>query len=638
MKILKYFLSVCFCVVPSVLFGAGPVATTAGGNLTAYNPNGGLQNNNNWAIQTNGRYNQKGADVKADFGNCNSLIIRCAQPKCSGGGCVNIDVARPIVSGCVKSNSSCKQYGDDLIEYISAQMVADAQAEIQQQELAMQQAAAEAAAAASAAQGNEQLQAMQAQMQQMQYEMQQQNSETIAQLQNALEEQKQMTADAIAKSQEQSSVPQSVVDRAEMNDLTVAQQIAVDNQVPPEVLERQKIAGQIMTNIENVEKTLLGLKEVMKETFEYAGCDSRGNNCRGPKRVEKFKSIANGFFDPYNNVLDEMYEALITAQMVGIDINDIYMMLDGSCNRWGKYYCTHNNVQPYDKDNCLSGKSQNKGNGTDQVKGGAKCTIGMAIPPSDRIDCTFTGYLENMAEVEDVWLSPLTLTDESGKPKEGNGEVRVGCASAILDNTIFGRRQRSKTQSAVDIDILQRILDQDAPTSVKGLMNKVNYCAIDEGGYVELQKAATSKNLPKSKVCVKESLIKNNNFLPLHNVEYNVDVELSEDACVACSSNSSKGEKCTNDLLKNRVEWKGGKCQCIKNFVVKNGICIAAKHFVGTVLGNDSQQSCKGVGGIWTPDDMDKCFCPTDCEYTEKYCMMKGSIDTKCNGDKVDAK
>ncbi|MFQ6778080.1 MAG: hypothetical protein ACLRFI_02155, partial [Alphaproteobacteria bacterium] len=488
MKILKYFLSACFCVVPSVLFGAGPVATTAGGNLTAYNPNGGLQNNNNWAIQTNGRYNQKGADVKADFGNCNSLIIRCAQPKCSGGGCVNIDVARPIVSGCVKSNSSCKQYGDDLIEYISAQMVADAQAEIQQQELAMQQAAAEAAAAASAAQGNEQLQAMQAQMQQMQYEMQQQNSETIAQLQNALEEQKQMTADAIAKSQEQSSVPQSVVDRAEMNDLTVAQQIAVDNQVSPEVLERQKIAGQIMTNIENVEKTLLGLKEVMKETFEYAGCDSRGNNCRGPKRVEKFKSIANGFFDPYNNVLDEMYEALITAQMVGIDINDIYMMLDGSCNRWGKYYCTQKISLKYVDDECINGKSKR----SVHVRGGHNCAIDMPIPVLDRMDCTFTGYLENMAEVQDFWLNP-----ENGD----GGEVRVDCASAILDNTIFGRRQKSKTQSAVDIDILQRILDQDAPTSVGYYgkqMSKLNYCALFATEIDDLRRYAINKTLPKT--------------------------------------------------------------------------------------------------------------------------------------------
>ena len=133
-----------------------------------------------------------GGGATADFGNCNSLILRCAQPKCAG--CNTLDLARPIVAGCVNSNAACKKYGDDLIEFISAQLVSNATNKAQQAQIAAQTAAAQAAAA----QSNVQLQQMQAQMQQMQYEMQQQNAQQMAQMQAALDEQKALTAAAMA--------------------------------------------------------------------------------------------------------------------------------------------------------------------------------------------------------------------------------------------------------------------------------------------------------------------------------------------------------------------------------------------------------------------------------------------------------
>ena len=143
MKNLSRILSIMLCFAPVAFASGGPVATTAGSNLTAYNPSNA--NNNQWATMSNGRYDGN-TSAKADFGNCNALILRCAQPKCSNGGCGDMSVASAIVTGCVQSNSSCKQYGNDLVQYMSAQLVASSNAKINEQNMAAQQAAAAAAA------------------------------------------------------------------------------------------------------------------------------------------------------------------------------------------------------------------------------------------------------------------------------------------------------------------------------------------------------------------------------------------------------------------------------------------------------------------------------------------------------------
>ena len=118
MKNLSRILSIVLCCAPfAYANAAGTVASTAGSNLTAYNPSNAQ--NNQWATLSNGRYDvTSNVTAKADFGNCNALILRCAQPKCSNGGCVEASIAAAIVKGCVQSNSACKQYGDDLVEYI----------------------------------------------------------------------------------------------------------------------------------------------------------------------------------------------------------------------------------------------------------------------------------------------------------------------------------------------------------------------------------------------------------------------------------------------------------------------------------------------------------------------------------------
>ena len=49
--------------------------------------------------------------------------------------------------------------------------------------------------------------------------------------------------------------------------------------------------------------------------------------------------IGKWFPIPYDTVVDKIDDALNVAQVVGVDLTDIYMMLNDSCNSWGEYMC-----------------------------------------------------------------------------------------------------------------------------------------------------------------------------------------------------------------------------------------------------------------------------------------------------------
>ena len=497
MKLFKRFLLLALCAIPT--FAQGQIATTAGSNLTAWNGNSGATNNNNWNQMMNSRTlaSGGGAGATADFGNCNSLILRCAQPKCVG--CNTLDLARPIVAGCVNSNATCKKYGDDLIEFISAQLVSNANNKAQQAEIAAQQMAAQAAAA----QSNAQLQQMQAQMQQMQYEMQQQNAQQMAQMQAALDEQKALTAAAMeqATKHPEASAPVLSGNGALTDDMVAAAEKGIE----ADILARKQISGQILSKIENAEIALKKLKATMDTAFTYAKCDARGNNCAGPKRVKMFKEKAHAFFEPYDEIVDEAYEALEMALAVGVDVSDVIMMLSGGCNQWGKFLCTgekeKHEVQYYNNNNCKNGRSVKYGT----VKGGQECAINMAVPPQDDSRCTVTQLIGGAGDNDPVlreWL------DEN---YEGDRLVRVGCATSALESiAIFGRRS-SKKGATLDLDTLERIILQDAPDYVgtnkystgaeDAKIDRLKYCALTPTGYQNLLTAVQSKKMPK-KVCV----------------------------------------------------------------------------------------------------------------------------------------
>ena len=498
MKVISSFFMCALALITADAFSA-PVATTAGSNLTAYNPTSGSINNSNWNSYMNPR-SQTAADAPtANFGNCNSIILRCAQPKCSG--CTTMDVARPIVAGCVESNASCKEYGDDLIDYIAAQLVASAVNKANQQLVNAQTASAQEAAQ----QSNLQLQQMQYQMQQLQTQMQQQNAETTAQLQAALEEQKQLTEQVIAQANSAQQVQQTQTVSATTSNnsaLTPAQTVAVQSGVSADVIAREQISGQILSKIENAEVALKEVKAAMNTAFEYAGCDTTGNNCTGPKRVKTFKQKAMEFFDPYNNVLDELYDALILAQSVGVDITDIYMMLNGTCNVWGQYLCGPGQVMHYNGTNCVNGRSVSVTTAEGTIRGGAQCEVGQVVPMSDG-GCQLIKMLTDEEEVQRNWLYPEMGTVDGV-------QVRVGCASEALDNSTLFRNR--KKQASIDIEVLQRMIEQDAPAVFGGNrfgQNKsadpdgVKYCAVNATTFQDLQKYASLKQLP-DKVCVRD--------------------------------------------------------------------------------------------------------------------------------------
>lgn len=572
MKLFKRFLLLALCAIPT--FAQGQIATTAGSNLTAWNGNSGATNNNNWNQMMNSRTlaSGGGAGATADFGNCNSLILRCAQPKCVG--CNTLDLARPIVAGCVNSNATCKKYGDDLIEFISAQLVSNANNKAQQAEIAAQQMAAQAAAA----QSNAQLQQMQAQMQQMQYEMQQQNAQQMAQMQAALDEQKALTAAAMeqATKQPEASAPVPSGNGALTDDMVAAAEKGIE----ADILARKQISGQILSKIENAEIALKKLKATMDTAFTYAKCDARGNNCAGPKRVKMFKEKAHAFFEPYDEIVDEAYEALEMALAVGVDVSDVIMMLSGGCCTGEK---EKHEVQYYNNNNCKNGRSVKYGT----VKGGQECAINMAVPPQDDSRCTVTQLIGGAGDNDPVlreWL------DEN---YEGDRLVRVGCATSALESiAIFGRRS-SKKGATLDLDTLERIILQDAPDyvggnrftggSVNDSIDRVKYCTLTQSGYNNLLAAVQSKKLPK-RICV-----------PHDNLRYVAERE----AGVVSVDGASNGEVYLSKADAERAnKVQSNVCTEDKN---KTGYwsCTAPQgyKFYGARLLTDFEYFCETTGG-----------------------------------------
>lgn len=581
MKSISKFLVVALTLV-SVTPATAAVATTAGSNLTAFNGASGAMNNNTWNTMMNTRGQANTSAPRADFGNCNALILRCAQPKCASGGCTTMEIANPIVSGCVQSNATCKQYGDELVEYISAQLVASSTARANAQAAAAQTAAAQAAAQ----QTNEQLEQMQAQMQEMQASMERQNAETANTLRDALAKQQEMAATKAATTAA-APVPTTTNDTPTFtpatdddatdtdsqtitDGLTTAQKIAAKSGLSADLLAREQITGQIMSKIENAQTQLKALKAAMNDTFEYAGCDTSGNNCAGPKRVKTFKQRAMNFFDPYNAVLDELYDALIMAQSVGVDITDIYMMLNGTCNAWAKYLCTQDQVMHYTNQNCKDGISvsepevvvTNNGNYVKWgVHGGAKCKVGQVVPMSDG-GCQLIQMLTSNDEVQYNWLYP----DEGFE----NAQVRIGCASEALESSALFRNR--KKQASIDIETLQRIIEQDAPSvygssrlrsNTKPDPDGVKYCAVNADTLVDLQKSANLKKLP-SKICTTDAdLLTKWNEKPGvtsgETTEIDATVKTSEFLTFNCNSS----EKCKLCKRTGGIWYRPDKCQCL---------------------------------------------------------------------------
>jgi hypothetical protein len=239
--------------------------------------------------------------------------------------------------------------------------------------------------------------------------------------------------------------------------------------------------------------------------------------------VKKFKELSMKFFDPYDALVDNLEDALLRAQSVGVDMGDIYMLLSGSCNRYAKYICRsmdgecmefettdlgdgkttsrclrRNGLPVYRSDTCClssSGCTQYKSKKTGTTRGGHDCADGMVIPPEDLVACTVNEIyndVDGYEKVQEAWLNP----DVSSA-----GTIRVGCASDIVNSGILGRRARTR-KSVANIDVLQYLIMQDAP-SINDKINTgeiKNYCATEYLNQ-DLKSATMSRSLPQKMCC-----------------------------------------------------------------------------------------------------------------------------------------
>lgn len=530
------------------------VATTAGSNLTAYNGTGAT-NNNKWNNMMNARGGMSANVADANFGNCEAVILRCATPKCSTG-CNDASVARPIVAGCVNSNATCKKHGDALIDSLTGQIVAKSTAKAQEQQnavaIAQAQAQAQAAAASAAAEQSA------AQMQQMQSQMaamQQQMAESMANMQAQMAAQNESQSAQIQSALEESRANAAVVTSElgptveGLEDMGVAEQIAAKNGINPDILVREQIGGKIETAVEDAVTEMKKMKETLNNVLEYAGCDSAANNCTGPKRVKKFKDLANEFFDPYEGVVENMYDALILAMTVGIDVSDVIMLLSGSCNMWGKYMC----------DTCPSSQA---GSCT-ETDGCCECfddkqknCYYRVLTKEGKVyknqpHCRLVSVINENEDVQREWIDA-----NSGM----TGSTQVACASDVVMNVSLFRGM--KKNATLDIETLRNLINQDSYSACRNKKDSdydileecgAKFCAVDENKKPKtmklLQTAARTKKLGKrSQYCFStEEKLKSDI------VEEEVEVivptkncaKLGQDACI------------WND----DCEWESGGCR-----------------------------------------------------------------------------
>lgn len=558
-KILRFFCGVVCAafVVPAF----ANVAKTVGNNLTAYSGTGAISNNQ-WNTMMNARTNAPATSATANYGNCNAVILRCASPKCASGGCADMGIARPIVAGCVNSNNACKKYGDELIDYITAQVVAQSTAKLREQEqaIAIAQANAEAqAAAASAAaeQSNAQMQQMQMQMQQMQSQMAESMNAMREQMAAQNESQVAQIQTALAAQNSYSISGDSGADMAAaLEGLSVAEQLAIKNNVNPDLLVREQMGGQIQTAIDDAMTAMNNLKGKLDAVLEYAGCDAGANSCTGPRRVKKFKELANAFFDPYENVLDSTYDALIMAMSVGVDVNDAIMLLSDSCNLWGLYNCDR---APEDcegvseKNDCLCSDQDKKlcyyRVETENGKVNAK-----------QSHCRLVKVLKDGEEVLREWV-------------DGNsgitGATQVACASDAIMN--FGLFKGRSKESPIGIDALRNLVNTDSNTGACGVKNsneaydysacKIEKCAVNPNNksddYWEVLETAVQTKILPTKDTAKKNWCGQKSYIGTDNFE--VEADVSDDsgcryfspAFVLCSVHShnirfTEGDKPSN--------------------------------------------------------------------------------------------
>lgn len=480
-----------------------PKLSLSDNNLTSFDGDINSLNTNEWNNLTNERSSNTN-NVTANFGNCNSIILRCVQPKCASGGCLSIDIVQPIVEACVMTNDACKNYGEALIKSISGQIVAKQTAKENERNTKNNQEAQQ--------QANIQLQQMQNQMNQqmqtLQQEMANQKAESEQKIQQALAEQK-AEFENQKKNYEQENNTQPLKSEEEIEKAT-------EKGISADTLLREQASGQILSKIEAAETALKAVKKSMQNVFEYAKCDRNGNNCEGPKRITAFKTKTQPFFDSYDSTLDSLEDAINSSIVLGVNMTDISMMLNGGCNMWGKFVCMKNQYLRYASCD-LNGEitETKKENDQDITKTRKKtlsdcycynyigentdkklpCPHNLSengqIIKNQTYGCRLIGNLSSRDNVQSEWLY-----SESNSETDTN--VQIACV--IDSNTSNMIIKRKRKRSNIDIETLQDIINESP--------NNLEQC-YKNTTEADLEQWAKSRILP-SKICIKTTELKLN--------------------------------------------------------------------------------------------------------------------------------
>jgi hypothetical protein len=253
-------------------------------------------------------------------------------------------------------------------------------------------------------------------------------------------------------------------------------------EVSADLIARQQVIGQVMDSLDGVDTQLKTLKKTVQNVLDYGKCDYNGNSCSGPRRIKTFRTKAQGFFEPYDGVLDSLEDSLYTAMSAGIDVSEIYMMLNNTCQQWGKYLCQYSDATPFVY--CKGGNydaTRKEKTATTPISEGLNTANCKTYEWSDTGDpktntvkkipnpnCTFVEMYRN-DQRDQIQQNYIVANSDDAT------NIRMACISdGVLNSGIFARRSRK--QSSIDLDTLELIINQDEPRGSTDAKTANIYC------------------------------------------------------------------------------------------------------------------------------------------------------------------
>ncbi|MCL2369285.1 MAG: hypothetical protein FWC83_01260 [Alphaproteobacteria bacterium] len=424
-----------------------------------------------------------------------------------------------------------------------------------------QQAQAQAAAAQQQAdmmaQQMQQMQAQQAQTQQQMMQQMQQMQADMAQQQAASAQQIQAALAAQAAPAPAPAPVQAGGGGSGDFGISAAQQIAIANHIPVDVLVRETAMGQIQTQLDNVRAAVVRARGAMIQTFDYAGCDGRGNHCIGPRRVAAFRHRADAFFQPFDDAADEMYTALTMAMALGVDVSDILMMLGGTCQQWGQYMCLQGQHLRFASCGWTGASRDSQCQCRENFPNNVNLPPcppnqqqnGRIIPPSQG-GCQLLRLMTDGAQIQQNWIFPeqqggrrvecsqdqVRQVHPAGHPQAGQrvfdchyvsssiagqagryfrndinvgSSIQVACASdAIHAHGLLGRRNR-RTANLISADVIQMLINADAPRTLAGnqdFQSLAIFCTPTMSEFHILQRTVQTGQL-QDRLCIRRDLL-----------------------------------------------------------------------------------------------------------------------------------